>query len=245
MEAENCVDPRNVTLDVALLTSENDTSHVNLTWELGVLDDTSCIVGHHKLSVRMFNSSDPFDFEDTLEPQGSQHTSLGYITIDSHRNDHVFKDVDKSLYYQFELRVRLTALIMRPDTSVEYIIYTHQHFSYIHYFDEQRAARVVDPVQPHTVIRATEGQKVVFPCMGSGIPSPLVTLIRDENSSNPINCSNCVIDLNVTSAVGKEDAGEYFCVAENTLVRLNLQHAESGALFHALLSDAAMRDVMQ
>ena len=130
----------------------------------------------------MFNSSVPFDFEDTTEPIGSQYTDLRYTMLDYGLNYHIFTDIDTNRYYQFELRE-----IADPDSTGVRAI---QHFSYVHYFSEQRAARVIDPAQPHTVITVMEGQRVVFPCMGSGIPSPSVMLLRDVDGNNPLSCSD-------------------------------------------------------
>ena len=62
-------------------------------------------------------------------------------------------------------------------------------------------------------------QMVELPCAGSGIPSPLVRLLRDVDSRDPTECSECVLDLNIITFVRESDAGEYFCVAANTLVR--------------------------
>ena len=119
---------------------------------------------------------------------------------------YIFDNINRHTYYLFELRVQASPLSKR-------------YQSFVHYFGDQVPARVTDPPSGHTVIRAREGDSVTVPCEGRGLPTPSVVLVR-EGGSVPQPCSGCppVGKNNIFPSIRQQDAGNYFCVAANTLV---------------------------
>ena len=190
-----------VSLNRPQLLSSNDSPSVNFSWTpLGRENRTIC---HHTFSVRVHQSSIPYDFEDNMEPP---HDPSGRYEEVNQQTNYIFNDINRDTYYLFELRVQSP-----PRSNI--------YYSYVHYFGDQVPARVIDPVRGHTVIRVTEGDSVTVPCEGTGIPTPTVRLLR-EVMSVPQACSGCppINKNNVFDSVRQQDAGEYYCVAANTLV---------------------------
>ena len=190
-----------VSLNRPQLLSSNDSPSVNFSWTpLGRENRTIC---HHTFSVRVHQSSIPYDFEDNMEPP---HDPSGRYEEVNQQTNYIFNDINLDTYYLFELRVQ------SPPQS-------NRYYSYVHYFGDQVPARVVDPVRGHSVIRVTEGDSVTVQCEGTGIPTPSVLLLR-EVTSVPQACGGCppVNKNNVFESVRQQDAGEYYCVAVNTLV---------------------------
>ena len=134
------------------------------------------------------------------------HDPSGRYEEVNQQTNYIFNDINRDTYYLFELRVQ------SPPRS-------NRYYSYVHYFGDQVPARVTDAVQDRTVIRVTEGDSVTVRCEGTGIPSPSVQLLR-EVMSIPHTCSGCppINKNNVFESVTQQDAGEYYCVAANTLV---------------------------
>ena len=190
-----------ISLNRPQLLSSNDLPSVNFSWTpLGRENRTIC---HHIFSVRVHQSIVPYDFEDNMEPP---HDSSGRYEEVNQQTNYLFNNIERDTYYLLELRVQ------SPPRS-------NRYYSYVHYFGDQVPARVTDPVRGHTVIRVTEGDPVTVPCEGTGIPTPTVRLLR-EVTSVPQACSGCppISKNNVFDSVRQQDAGEYYCVAVNTLV---------------------------
>ena len=190
-----CVLP-DILLNCPQLLSSADSPSVNFSWT-PLERENNVTVCHHTFSVRIHQLSVPYDFEDNTAPP---HASGRYENVDQQTN-YIFNNINRDTYYLFELRVQ------SPPRS-------NRYYSYVHYFGDQVPARVTNPVQGHTVIRVTEGDPVTVPCEGTGIPSPSVRLLR-EVTSVPLVRNGCP---NFIPAVSEQDAGEYFCVADNTLV---------------------------
>ena len=203
---ERCEHP--VPILNATLVSHNGSLSVNFSWTFAPLQDENATFCHHMLSLRSFQSSAPYDLEDKMEPP---HGGPRYTMVDQQAHHHIFDNIDRVTYYQFELRIQSG---LGTGNTRHY-----KQFSYLYYFGEQVPARVVEPVREHSVIRVRDGDPVTIPCEGAGTPSPTVLLLREVNSQPPQACSGCPIDKgNNIAAVSENDAGEYFCVAANTLV---------------------------
>ena len=205
---EDCVTP-NVIFSATLVPDSVGTFSVNFSWAFAAVKENKTIC-RHALSVRSFNSSVPYDFEDKQAPRSSKYRSQIYTMV-SDTNFHVFPRINRAYYYQFELRIQANLLT----TSA----YTYNRYSHVYHFSSQNPAAIVEPSLSHTVIRATVGENVEIPCRGIGNPSPSVFLLRTVDSSPPSSCPGCPVDKgNNFSPVTENDAGEYYCVAANTLV---------------------------
>ena len=189
-----------VALNTLQLISSNESLSVNFSWT--PLESENVTICFHEFSVRQHRASVPYEFEDRMDPlqDSEKYTQVNQQT------HHVFNNINRHTYYLFELRVEASSLSKR-------------YHSYVYYFGDQVPARVTDPPSDHSVIRAREGDSVTVPCEGTGIPTPSVQLLR-EVTSTPQACSGCppVGKSNVFPSVRQRDAGEYFCVAANTLV---------------------------
>ena len=195
-----CVLP-GVLLNRPQLLSSADSPSVNFSWTPhGRENRTIC---HHTFSVRIHQSSVPYDFEDNMEPP---HDPNGRYEEVNQQRSYIFNNIKRNTYYLFELRVQSPPRFDR-------------YYSYVHYFGDQVPARVTDPVPSHTVIRVTEGDSITVPCEGTGIPTPSVLLLR-EVTNVPQACGGCppVTKNNFFESVRQQDSGEYFCVAVNTQV---------------------------
>ena len=190
-----CVIP-DILLNRPQLLSSADSPSVNFSWTPLVRENKT--ICQHTFSVRVHQSSVPYDFEDNMEPP---HNPNGRYEEVNQQINYLFNDINRDTYYLFELRMQ------SPPRS-------NRYYSYVHYFGDQAPARVTNPVRGHTVIRVTEGDSVTVPCEGTGIPSPSVRLLR-EVTSVPLVRNGCP---NFIPAVSEQDAGEYCCVADNTLV---------------------------
>ena len=205
---EDCTTP-DVILHATLVADTVGSFSVNFSWAFAAVEENETIC-RLILSVRSFTSSVPYDFEDELAPLNGRFLSQKYTTVrDS--SFHVFPGVNRARYHQFELRIQASV----GTTSAE----TFNHYSYVYYFSYQSPAAIIEPSQPHTVIRATVGDDIQITCRGTGTPSPTVLLLREIASLPPQSCPGCpVVKGNKFSPVGLNDAGEYYCVAANTLV---------------------------
>ena len=190
------------------LVSGNDSLSVDFSWTFAPLQDENATFCRHVLSVRLFQSSVPYDFKDEMEPP---HGGSRYTMVNQQASHHIFNNINQVTYYQFELRVQSGL----GTGNVRY----YKHFSHVLYYGIQLAAQVINPRMGHTVIRAIDGDPVTIPCEGTGTPSPTVRLLRQVDSTGPSACSDCPLDKgNYIPSVSPQDAGEYFCVAANTLV---------------------------
>lgn len=189
-----------IALNTLQLISSNESLSVNFSWT--PLESENVTICFHEFSVRQHRASVPYAFDDKVDPlqDSEKYTQVNQQTY------YVFNNINQHTYYLFELRVQASSLSRR-------------YYSYVHYFGDQVPARVTDPLSDHSVIRAHEGDSVTVPCEGTGIPTPSVQLLR-EVTSTPQACSGCppVGKSNVFPSVRQRDAGEYFCVAGNTLV---------------------------
>ena len=193
-----CVIPH-ATLNPPELVSRNNSLSINFSWT-PINNENVC--QNHAFSVRSHESSVPYDFEDTMAPPPTQdrYEPLNQQTY------YVFDNINRFTYYIFELRIQALSEFSKQ-------------YSYVHYFGDQVPARVTNPASSHSVIRANEGDSVTIPCEGTGIPTPSVLLLK-EVTNEPQACSGCppVSKNNFFESVSANDAGEYFCVASNTLV---------------------------
>ena len=199
-----CVIPR-VTLNTPQVVSRNDSLSVNFSWT-PVNNENVTICHNHAFSVQSYESSVPYDFEDNMAPPQAQDVREEKYKFITQQTYYVFNNINRFTYYIFELRIQAMSGFSRQ-------------YSYVHYFGDQVPARVTDPVSSHSVIRANEGDSVTIPCEGTGIPTPSVLLLK-EVTGEPQGCGGCppVSKNNFFESVSVNDAGEYFCVASNTLV---------------------------
>ena len=201
-----CTTP-DVILYATLVPDTAGSFSVNFSWVFAAVEENETIC-HLILSVRSFTSSVPYDFEDELAPRSVRFLSQKYTTVRD-ASFHVFPGVNRACYHQFELRIQ--AFVWIPKTF--------NHYSYVYYFSYQSPAAIIEPSQLHTVIRATVGDDVQITCRGTGTPSPSVFLQREVTSLPPQSCPGCpVVKGNKFSPVTLNDAGEYYCIAANTLV---------------------------
>ena len=204
---EDCTTP-DVILSATLVSDTVGTFSVNFSWAFATVTENETIC-RLTLSVQCFNSSVPYNFEDKQAPHGS--SILNRYTTVRDTSFHVFPRINRAHYYQFELRIQASM----GTTNVQ----TYNHYSYVYYFSNQSPAVIIEPIKPHTIIRATVGDDIRIPCRGRGMPSPSVFLLRSVDSSPPSSCPGCPVDMgNTFSPVRERDAGEYYCVAANTLV---------------------------
>ena len=187
----------NISLNLPQLLSSNGSPSVNVSWT--PLEKENRTICHHTFSVRVHQSSVPYNFEDKVAPP---HNPSGKYEEVNQQTNFIFNNINRHTYYLFELRVQ------SPPRS-------NRYYSYVHYFGDQFPARVTNPMQGHTVIRVTEGDSVTVPCEGTGIPSLSVLLLREVTHKcgcPPINKSN------IFESVRQQDDGKYRCVADNILV---------------------------
>ena len=214
-----------ISLSRPQLLSSNDSSSVNFSWTpLGRENRTIC---HHTFSVRVHQSSISYYFEDNMEPP---HDPSGRYEEVNQQTNYIFSNIiNRDTYYLFELRVQ------SPPRSDRY-------YSYVHYFGDQSPVSITDPVRSHTVTRVTEGDSVTVPCEGTGIPTPTVRLLR-EVTSVPQACSGCppIHKNNIFESVRQQDAGEYYCVAANTLV--SRERLSDAYYYHTLAKEGPLRNV--
>lgn len=206
----DCVTPEAI-LDAQLI-SDNGSLSVNFSWAFAPLEleNENNTICHYVFSVRSFQLSVPFDFEDKTEPTNLRYDGIRYTQVNQ-KTYHIFVDINRATYYQFELRIQTGHL---GTGSVRY----YKHFSYVYYFGDQVPARVTDPVSNHTVIRAYIGDSVTLPCLATGTPLLDTIVRRDPNGEGPY-CFVCHIDKGDHIAyVTEYDSGEHFCVATNILV---------------------------
>jgi hypothetical protein len=190
-----------VVLNRPQMLSRNDSLSVNFSWT--PLERDNMTICHHTFSVRVHQSSVLYDFEDNMAPP---HASGRYEQVNQ-QTYYVFNNINRDIYYLFELRVQAPPLSSR-------------YHSYVHYFGDQVPARVTNPASDHSVIRVSEGDSITVPCEGRGMPTPSVLLLR-EVTSVPHACNGCTKN-NFFPAVSEQDAGEYFCMADNILVSRGL-----------------------
>ena len=201
---QTCVLPR-ATLNTPQLVSRNDSLSVNFSWT-PMNNENVTICHDYVFSVQSYVSSVPYEFDDNMVPPEAQNEIKEKYNVTGHRTYFVFDNINRFTYYIFELRIQASSESSRQ-------------FSYVHYFGDQVPARVTDPASGHSVIRANEGHSVTIPCEGAGIPTPSVLLLK-EVTGTPQACGGCppVSKNNFFESVSVNDAGEYFCVASNTLV---------------------------
>ena len=181
---------------------------VNFSWTFENDNSTIC---HHVFSVQSYQSSVPYDLEDKTEPIHVGAVYQRYTQVNQ-QTYHIFADIDRTSYHQFELRIQANLFT----TSVR----VYRHFSFLYHFGDQVPAKVVEPASDNTVIRAYLGHLVILPCSGIGMPDPLSFVLRDPHMELPI-CDYCAYIgayFSFIALVSEFDFGEYFCVTTNILV---------------------------
>ena len=202
----DCMTPDAI-LDAQLL-SDNGSFSVNFSWTFENDNSTIC---HHVFSVRSYQSSVPYNLEDKTEPIHVGPVYQRYTQVDQ-QTYHIFADIDRTSYHQFELRIQANLFT----TSVR----VYRHFSFLYYFGDQVPAKVVEPASDDTVIRAYLGHSVTLPCSGTGVPNPSSIVLRDPHMIPPP-CDYCTFigaPFSYIAPVREYHSGEHFCVISNILV---------------------------
>ena len=121
---EDCVTPE-PSLNVATFTDENGTLSANFSWKLSETprNQTVCRL---VFSVRSFNSTVPYDFEDHQEPVAAR--DIRFIPSQN-VNFFVFEGIDQRRYHQFQLRVQSNLRTASAETN--------KYTSFVYYFEQQ------------------------------------------------------------------------------------------------------------
>ena len=199
-----CITPDAI-LDAQLL-SDNGSFSVNFSW---TFENESSTICHHVFSVRSYQSSVPYNLEDKTEPIGAVYQRYTQVNQQTY---HIFADIDRAFYHQFELRIQANL----GTTSIR----VYKHFSLLYYFGDQVPAKVIEPASDNAVIRAYLGDSVTLPCSGTGMPDPATWVLRDPHMEPPV-CDYCTYSgayFNFIAPVREYNSGEYFCVTTNILV---------------------------
>lgn len=201
----DCVTPDAI-LDAQLI-SDNGSLSVNFSWTFENENSTIC---YHIFSVRSFQSIVPYSFEDKTEPRSPIYDRIRYTQVNQ-QTYHIFVDIDRATYYQFELRIQASLGTKSPRV--------YKHFSFLYYFGDQVPARVTEPAMENTIIRAYLGHSVRLPCSGTGTPVPDTWVLRHPYAEPPQICEACPQSKGHNIAwITEYKSGDYFCVSINILV---------------------------
>ena len=96
----DCITPDAI-LDAQLL-SDNGSFSVNFSWTFENDNSTIC---HHVFSVRSYQSSVPYNLEDKIEPIHVGAVYQRYTQVNQ-QTYHMFADIDRNSYHQFELHIQ-------------------------------------------------------------------------------------------------------------------------------------------